>query len=62
MAREKVFVNLSFTSEIIGKRLRKQVIAPGTEVRERAAGYKKEQDTKWAQKCAPRGGFSVGAV
>ena len=35
MAREKVFVSLSFTSEIIGKRLRKQVIAPGTEVRER---------------------------
>ena len=35
MAREKVFVNLSFTSEIIGERLRKQVIAPGIEVRER---------------------------
>ena len=35
MAKEKVFVNLSFTSEIIGKRLRKQVIAPGIEVRKR---------------------------
>ena len=35
MAREKVFLNLSFTEEITGKRLRKQVIAPGIEVRER---------------------------
>lgn len=61
MAREKVFVNPSFTSEIIGERYRTRHRDAG-EIKPLKQQDKKEQDTKWAQKCATRGGFSGGAV